>query len=302
MHRIVGSGGSGNRGGRCGSPGARAVWRLSSRGTSLIRANAPSRCPGGGDRDHAVDWHRSLWSVLDSIGTARHGSGTRLGPRPETVPPLRYPATEWAGRHPGLPAGGDGAAAGGGRRNGILMRFQLIRPISTRTTDKAIAAVDSALRNLFQWNGYRLRTQAAMTVDAPRPDGPRTFTSQKLQGDDGQMYGLDVSITNVTSQKATLSVSLTGYLPPPASASGTEQPVLMRFNTSLTTTVTVSFGHTVVLGPRRRVHRRRVMPGNGTLILVVEAGVAGGDSSRRDGGRPPVAFSETRAPRPHRSR
>jgi hypothetical protein len=151
---------------------------------------------------------------------------------------------------------------------GILLRFQLIRPIAARTTDKSIVGIDSVLRELFQWNGYQLLSQAAVTSDLPGPGSVQT--SQQLQVD-GEPYTLVVSIDSVTPQKVRMRVSLTGIVrrATPSSAGGkTVQSASLAV--LLSTTVTVSFGHTAVIGTTQTGTMAAGGAGNGTLILVVK--------------------------------
>ncbi len=150
----------------------------------------------------------------------------------------------------------------------VLLRFQLLRPISTRTTDKAIMPIDSVLRDLFQWPGYELLAQAAVMADLPRTTLGRVFTQQSFNAG-GETYNLTVQVDSTAYQRVRVSVSLTGMVPVPGappSASQAGGPA-RRSTTLLSTTVTVGFGHTVVLGSTQPGGGRGGM--SGTLILTV---------------------------------
>jgi hypothetical protein len=152
---------------------------------------------------------------------------------------------------------------------GLLLRFQLIRPIATRTRDKAIMPIDSALRDLFQWQGYQLLSQAAITTDMPTPPqwGGNTATAytQTMLNVEGNAYELSVRIDTVTPPQVKMTVSLTG-LGRAGSVAG-RPPVATERKAMLSTTVTVSFGRTVVLGSTQPGSGRGGM--TGTLILAV---------------------------------
>lgn len=167
---------------------------------------------------------------------------------------------------------------------GLLLRFQLIRPIATRTTDKAIMPIDSALRDLFQWQGYELLSQAAITTDMPTPPewGGKTASAytQTTLNVDGEAYELHVRIDTVAPPQVKMTVSLVGLgragsVAGRPTAAPTEQGLL-------STTVTVSFGRTVVLGSTQPRGGRGGMAG--TLILAVRPElqrVTGPDNTRK---------------------
>ncbi len=148
----------------------------------------------------------------------------------------------------------------------LLLRFQLIRPTGEATSDSAIVEIDSVLRELFHWRGYRLLSQAAITVDIPaNTRGP--LTTHQLLNADGQTLTLKVIVDSVMPSKVRLSVDVSGYV-----AQGTARSL----TTMLSTTVTVWFGNTVVLGSTQpggaaaATMKGRGSVGAGTLILAVK--------------------------------
>lgn len=152
---------------------------------------------------------------------------------------------------------------------GLVLRFQLIRPIATRTVDKSIMPIDSALRDLFQWQGYELLSQAAITTDIPTPpewggSGARAFTQTELNVD-GRVYELGVEIDTVVPPQVKMTVSLVS-LGQTASGAGQSAAATGR-KTLLATTVTVGFGRTVILGSTQPGGGRGGM--SGTMILAV---------------------------------
>ena len=150
----------------------------------------------------------------------------------------------------------------------VLLRFQLLRPVSTRTTDKAIMPIDSVLRDLFQWPGYELLAQAAIMADLPRTSAGRVMTQQSFNAD-GETYTLRVLVDSTLRQRVRLNVNLSGIvsLPGPLSTGSQGRGTLTQRTDLLSTTVTVGFGHTVVLGSTQPGGGRGGM--NGTLILTV---------------------------------
>ena len=153
----------------------------------------------------------------------------------------------------------------------MLLRFQLIRPIGTRTTDKVLMPIDSVLHDLFQWPGYQLLAQSAVTLDMPMPviwggTGASTST-QTMLNVDGNSYDLSIraDTTDVMPQRIKLTVSLTAL----SHAAATKSVVTTQQDRKivLSTAVTVNFGRTVVLGSTQPGGGRGGM--NGTLILTV---------------------------------
>jgi hypothetical protein len=162
----------------------------------------------------------------------------------------------------------------GASSTAMVLRFQLIRPIGKRTTDKAIMPVDSVLRDLFQWPGYELLSQAAVTVDMPMSPawggtGASSHT-QTMLNIDGNSYELSVTVDTTAPPRVKMwvtlySVARSTSTPPPKSA------VVFTPNerkSLLSTSVTVKIGHTVVLGSTQPGGGRGGL--KGTLILAVK--------------------------------
>lgn len=149
----------------------------------------------------------------------------------------------------------------------VQLRFQLLRPITTATTDKSIMPIDSALRDLFQWPGYQLLAQAAIVADLPFPPGHPVNTQQSLNAN-GETYDLVVQVDSALGRRVRLRVQLFGLVPVAGQPSGGRGGTTTRqTRVLLSTTVTVGFGHTVVLGSTQPAGGRGGM--SGTLILAV---------------------------------
>jgi hypothetical protein len=154
---------------------------------------------------------------------------------------------------------------------GLLLRFQLIRPIAVRTTDKMVMPIDSVLRDLFQWPGYELLSQAAIVSDMPRTCLPFVSTQQSLNAN-GQAYDLNIQVDSLLQQQLRIHVRLTGLVATPArggrvGATSSDATSSSQMKILLSTTVTVGLGHTVVLGSTQPGGGRGGMAG--TLILTV---------------------------------
>jgi hypothetical protein len=164
--------------------------------------------------------------------------------------------------HPGAAAATRGASA-------LLLRFQLIRPTATRTTDRALMPIDSVLRDLFQWPGYQLLAQSALTLDMPMGvewgGNGASSSTQTMLNVDGKSYDLSVRVDTTAPPRIKMAVLLMG-LAQPAPAKSAVNSQLER-KTLLSTTVTVGLGHTVVLGSTQPGGGRGGM--GGTLILTV---------------------------------
>lgn len=139
---------------------------------------------------------------------------------------------------------------------GVRLHFQLIEADGAGETDPRISNVESALRELFRFEGYRLLDEAQMGSVA----GSRS--TQVFRAGDRQ-YGIEAWISDVRRGEdggtARLSVELRT----------TAGPVLE-------TTMNVPMGKTVVLGSGRPD------PDQGALILTVRpelAGLAATDSA-----------------------
>lgn len=132
---------------------------------------------------------------------------------------------------------------------GVRLHFQLIEADGPGEADPRIANVESALRELFRFEGYRLLDEAQMGTVA----GSRS--TQVFRAGDRQ-YGIEAWISEVRTGEsggtARLSVELRT----------TAGPVLE-------TTMNVPMGKTVVLGSGRPD------PDQGALILTVRPELAG---------------------------
>jgi len=191
---------------------------------------------------------RSFWiaagacaALLNTVPAAAQGDLTRRGGAPEDA------------------------------QSGILLRFQLIAAAETATVDPAITAIDAVLKDLFRFPGYRLLTQAAVMMERP---GPRTLNGRgasyasQLLSSDGETYKLEATIDSATQQTVRLNVSL-AIVPRPGSGTA-----FAAGSNLFSTSVEVSYGHTVVLGntqPSMTSATARAGTVNQTLILAVRA-------------------------------
>jgi hypothetical protein len=125
----------------------------------------------------------------------------------------------------------------------VRLRFQLIEADGFTDVDPAIAEVEAALRELFRFGGYRLVSEALMTVSQ------HSQASQRLIGFDDVALYLETNVGRIISGDHS-SVELRVRL----GESGGE---------ILSTSVVVPDGQTVVLGTARPFEDR------GALILVV---------------------------------
>jgi hypothetical protein len=128
----------------------------------------------------------------------------------------------------------------------VVLRFQLIEADGFRSNDTSIAAVESVLRNIFRYQGYRLAAETFMRAKR------ESRAQQVIVGNDGVRYSLDVEVNSVIRREGKASAEMTVSLGLPA----------MGMN-ALTTSVNVPDGQTVVLGTARPDAQR------GALILVV---------------------------------
>ncbi len=142
----------------------------------------------------------------------------------------------------------------------VLLRFQLLRPSGTKTTDRSIMPIDSVLRDLFQWPGYQLLANAALTADLPRGSNSPVLAQQTLTAN-GETYELRVQVDSALFKRVRLRVTLSGPTAATTRAGDRGAPVL------LSTTLTLGYGNTVVLGSTQPGSGRGGM--GGTMILVV---------------------------------
>jgi len=126
----------------------------------------------------------------------------------------------------------------------VRLRFQIIEADGFTTTDTAIAKVESVLRDLFKYRGYKLAAEAYVQTRK------ESYAEQTVIGVDGVRYKLEVNTGNVLRREGKASAEMTVVLRDPT-------------GTSLTTSVHVPDGQTVVLGTARTSADR------GAIILVV---------------------------------
>jgi hypothetical protein len=126
----------------------------------------------------------------------------------------------------------------------VQLHFQIIEADGAATHDPAIADVETALRKLFRFKGYRLVAEAA----AGGMEGSRV---RQLISGTGGPYVIDAHILEVRGSGDSASVRLQTEFSAPRVG-----PVLM-------TTVTLGSGETGVLG------NAQMNMNQGTLILVV---------------------------------
>lgn len=158
-------------------------------------------------------------------------------------------------------------------QGGLLLRFQLIKATATRNRiDPGIAGIDSLLKDLFRFPGYKLLSNAAVAVDylAPRRGSIDAPSTDQLLNGDGKTLHLSVTVDTATAQSVRLRIWLYEPVVPvqTKNASGGVSVSSDR-HTLLVTTVTLSYGRTVVLGSTQP--GRSGQPGSTpeTLILAV---------------------------------
>ncbi|UCG88898.1 MAG: hypothetical protein JSW71_10315 [Gemmatimonadota bacterium] len=126
----------------------------------------------------------------------------------------------------------------------VQLHFQVIEANGSTTTDAAIEGVESALRQLFRFRGYRLLAEAVLSGVAG------SSMSQNLGGERGG-FGIQTHIRDVRgsadSGTVRFDVGLWGQ----------------ELGTVFETTANVRMGQTMVLGSTRP------QPGMETLILAV---------------------------------
>jgi hypothetical protein len=126
----------------------------------------------------------------------------------------------------------------------VALKFQIIEADGFAQSDTSIAAVESVLRSLFRFKGYRLAAEAYLTARA------NTSAQQTIAGADGVQYSIDVGVGDVLRRGGTASVEL-------------DTKLFAGSNQALGTSVNVPDSQTVVLGTARPDAKRAA------LILVV---------------------------------
>jgi hypothetical protein len=118
----------------------------------------------------------------------------------------------------------------------VTLNFQLVAAENTNTRDPGVAGLDSLLRGVLKFSGYRLLTTSVATASE---DGN---VSQVLSAD-GESFTLQVRVTDVRVEGNDASVHLGVSLFRNAAPSKGQMPAQV-----LSTGVTVPVGQTVVLG------------------------------------------------------
>jgi type II secretory pathway component GspD/PulD (secretin) len=123
----------------------------------------------------------------------------------------------------------------------VTLNFQLIAAENTNTRDPAVAGLDSLLRGVLKYSGYRLlRTTVANASENER-------VSQALSGDQDS-YTLRVLVTEIRTDGPEASVHLTVALEQDMFVTTPVGKTPTAGKDLLSTGVTVPIGHTVVLG------------------------------------------------------
>jgi hypothetical protein len=128
----------------------------------------------------------------------------------------------------------------------VHLHFKVIEANGAAQTDSAIADVESALRRLFNFRGYRLLAQAML-------GGLEGSEVRQQAGQGNRQFGIRALIHDVRGQGDSATVKMEVALWP---SDG---------NALLETTVSVGTGRTVVLGSSQS------QPQGTTLILAVQA-------------------------------
>jgi len=123
----------------------------------------------------------------------------------------------------------------------LTLNFQLIAAVDTPTRDPAVAGLDSVLRGVLKFAGYRLLSTAVARVS----EG--SSASQTLAGDADMNYALSYTVTRVEGAGSNATVHLTVVLVRRA-ADGRPGPSGRLEEELFSTGVTIPLGNTVVLG------------------------------------------------------
>jgi hypothetical protein len=119
----------------------------------------------------------------------------------------------------------------------VTLNFQLIAAENTNTREPGVAALDSLLRGVLKFSGYRLLTTSVATASE------NGFVSQTLSGD-GEPFTLSVDVSDLRIDGNAASVRLNVALQRNAMPSKGQGSVVQVLSTG----VTVPIGQTVVLG------------------------------------------------------
>jgi hypothetical protein len=140
----------------------------------------------------------------------------------------------------------------------VRLHFQLIEADGPSAPDPRIASLDSLLRGLFRYRGYRLLDEVPMTI----ADGRTSSTRVRLEN---RSIGIDVSLDRVRTGPAGGEVDL---------RVGLTAPGIGRV---LETSLTVPLGKTVVLGSGALPSEK------GSLIVAVRPELLPSDSAASGG-------------------
>jgi len=132
----------------------------------------------------------------------------------------------------------------------VVFRFQLIAAEDTAVHDPAIAGLDSTLRGLFRFAGYRLLSQGTATAG-----DHQHFQLTMGAGDD--RFGLDGDVMALDTNDRTGSVQLMVRLV--RKSAGMYQGKSLPSEGLLETGLTVPLGQTVVLGSAAPRGERRAL-------------------------------------------
>lgn len=122
----------------------------------------------------------------------------------------------------------------------VVLNFQLVAAEPTNTRDPAVAGIDSLLRNVLKFSGYRLLGTAVATT------GENHVVTQTIAGDN-EILSLSVAVSDVRVDGNDASVNLGVSLERPAVPATTSAYGRPRVDL-LSTRVTVPMGQTVLLG------------------------------------------------------
>lgn len=146
----------------------------------------------------------------------------------------------------------------------VVLNFQLVAAEPTNTRDPAVAGIDSLLRNVLKFSGYRLLGTAVATT------GENHEVTQTISGD-SETLSLSVGLRDVRVEGNDASVMLyVSLVRPavPAQSNGTASVAGRAAVNLLTTGVTVPIGQTVLLGTSASENGQRA------LILTVRPQLA----------------------------
>jgi hypothetical protein len=118
----------------------------------------------------------------------------------------------------------------------VTLNFQLIAAENTNTRDPGVAGLDSLLRNVLKYSGYRLLTTSVASASE------NGYVTQSLSAD-GDNFALAVTVSDLRVEGNDASVHLSVNLTRNAVPSKGQAAAAV-----LSTGVTVPVGQTVVLG------------------------------------------------------